>query len=357
MSGKTVSIPAEATPAPKGALSQGRTPTPWELRQLESAPKSKSRASADRVICGLPIVMAALVIAQYKLAPNVGNAITTDTYTYFILFMAFLVSVKFIMSCFSKTSYEKLLAKAPLYTAGFLLFALYDYATLKSGILPLPYFPWPDRILNGIYEDRALLLDCIKNSLILLFSGYFAGVFAGLLTGLASGLSSRVRYWVMPLIQILGPIPSTTWLPIILIVASSLFGGSVFLIALGVWYPVTMTSMLGVLNIPKANFEAARTLGAGKTRLVFKVALPATMPHIFQGLTQGMSVACTALMVAEMMGVESGLGWYINWQRGWAEFAKMYGAVIVICVTFSIVNFLLSLVKRRVLRWQEVNWN
>ncbi|MDR0648425.1 MAG: ABC transporter permease subunit [Synergistaceae bacterium] len=320
-------------------------------------PKSKSRVAADRVICALPLVMAAAVTAQYKITPNFGGAATTDIYTGFILIMALLVLIQFIRSLFSKRSFEKLLEKAPLYTAGFLLFALYDFATLKTGILPLPYFPWPDRILNGIYEDRALLLDCIKNSLILLFSGYFAGTAIGLFTGLSAGLSRRVRYWVLPLIQILGPIPSTTWLPIILIVAASLFGGSVFLIALGVWYPVTMTSMQGVLNIPKANFEAARILGAGKARLFFKVALPAAAPNIFQGLTQGMSVACTALMVAEMMGVESGLGWYINWQRGWAEFAKMYGAVIVICVTFSIVNFLLSLIKRRVLRWQEGQWN
>jgi NitT/TauT family transport system permease protein len=355
---RSVPLSAASSSAENRPLSiASRAPTPWELRQIEAAPKSKNRMAADRAICALPLVMAAVAIAQYKITPNLNNAATTNIYTGFMLLLAFLVLVKFIRSLFSKKIFENLLGRAPLYTAGFLLFALYDYATLKTGILPLPYFPWPDRILNGIYEDRALLLDCIKNSLILLFSGYFAGAGIGLLTGLSAGLSSRVRYWVLPLIQILGPIPSTTWLPIILIVAASLFGGSVFLIALGVWYPVTMTSMQGVLNIPKANFEAARILGASKARLLFKVALPATMPNIFQGLTQGMSVACTALMVAEMMGVESGLGWYINWQRGWAEFAKMYGAVIVICITFSIVNFLLSLIKRRVLRWQEGQWN
>jgi NitT/TauT family transport system permease protein len=357
MAGKTASLPAEPVSAADGRPLESRAPTPWELRQIEAAPKSRNRMAADRAICALPLVLAAVVAAQYKMTPNLGGAATTDIYTGFILLMAFAVLVKFVRSFFSKKSLEGLLEKAPLYTAAFLFFALYDYATLKTGILPLPYFPWPDRILNGIYEDRALLLDCIKNSLILLFSGYFAGAATGLLTGLSAGLSRRVRYWVLPLIQILGPIPSTTWLPIILIVAASLFGGSVFLIALGVWYPVTMASMQGVLNIPKANFEAARILGAGRGRLLFKVALPAAMPNIFQGLTQGMSVACTALMVAEMMGVESGLGWYINWQRGWAEFAKMYGAVIVICVTFSVVNFLLSIVKRRVLRWQEGYWN
>jgi NitT/TauT family transport system permease protein len=142
-------------------------------------------------------------------------------------------------------------------------------------------------------------------------------------------------------------------MPIILIVAASLFGGSVFLIALGVWYPVTMSSMTGVMNVHRSNFEAAKTFGSGKAALVFKVAIPAAMPSIFTGLTQGLSIACTALMVAEMLGVESGLGWYINWQRGWAEFAKMYGAVIVICLTITVVNLVLTLIKRRVLKWQE----
>ncbi|MDR3332984.1 MAG: ABC transporter permease subunit [Synergistaceae bacterium] len=335
------------------SFSEDRTITLWELRQLEDKPKSRARLTADRSASAFPIAAALLLLAHYKLAANVRNAVPTDTYSYFIGFLAALLTGAFVCSFFSKELYSWLLKKAPLYSVLFLLLGLYDFATLKTGILPMPYFPWPDRILNALWEDRALLMDCVKNSLVLLFTGYAAGVVVGLLTGIMAGWSARVRYWVTPLIQVLGPIPATTWLPIILIVAASLFGGSAFLIALGVWYPVTMTSMNGVLNISKINFEVARTLGADKKWLVFKVAIPAAMPQIFQGLTQGMSVACTALMVAEMMGVESGLGWYINWQRGWAEFAKMYGAVIVICLTFTAVNFTLSMIKRRVLRWQR----
>ncbi|MDR1600350.1 MAG: ABC transporter permease subunit [Oscillospiraceae bacterium] len=328
----------------------------WELRQIEARPKSRRRLAWERALTALPAAALVLVLLQYKLAPNFKTTSvyrTTDIYTWFISAALACALAYFAASLASRRVYERLTRSAPIYTAVALLFLGYDRLTLKSGVLPLPYFPWPDKVLSAMYEDRVMLLDCVKNSLVLLFSGYLTGAAAGLVTGITAGLNKTVLYWVSPLIKVLGPIPSTTWVPIVLILATSLFGGSVFLIALGVWYPVTMTSLNGIQNIRPANFEVARTMGAGRLRLIFKVAIPSAMPHIFQGLTQGMSMACAALMVAEMMGVESGLGWYINWQRGWAEFAKMYSAIIVICLTFTFVNAVLTQVKRRALRWQE----
>lgn len=334
--------------------------TVWELRQMERPPKSNLRRTLERAATALPVLLIALLLAQYKLMPNfakyAANPIAypvSDAYTVFVGAFALALLVYFALTFFSEKIYERLLYKTPLYAVVLLLLGAYDYATLKTGTLPLPYFPWIDRILLAIVEDRAILLDCIGNSLVLLFAGYFSGTIVGLVTGVGAGWSPKIRYWVMPLIKLLGPIPSTTWISIILIVASSLFSGSVFMIALGVWYPVTMSAFNGVSNVARSNFEAARTFGVKNLGLVFKVAIPAAAPSIFNGLTQGMSIACTALMVAEMLGVESGLGWYINWQRGWAEFAKMYAAVIIICLTFTVVNVVLTLIKKRVLCWQE----
>lgn len=331
-----------------------------ELRKLEDAPKSKLRRTLDRGLSALPFVCAALLLVIYKLAPNfpkyAANELAypiSNVYTVCLGATGIALLARFAASLFSDRAYEKLLFNAPLYCVIFFILGAYDIATLKTGILPLPYFPWVDRVLLAIIEDRRILLDCIAHSLVLLFAGYFTGTLAGLATGIGAGWSPRVRYWVMPLMKLLGPIPSTTWISIILIVASSLFGGSVFMIALGVWYPVSMSAFNGVSNVDKSNFEAARTFGVKNAGLVFKVAIPAAMPSIFNGMTQGMSIACTALMVAEMLGVESGLGWYINWQRGWAEFAKMYAAVIIICLTFTTVNLVLTFIKKRALRWQE----
>jgi NitT/TauT family transport system permease protein len=332
-----------------------------ELRKLEDAPKSNLRRVLDRGLSALPFVLAALLLATYKLVPNfpkyAANKMAypiSDVYAWFMGIIAAALLARFVVSFYSARAYERLLFKAPLYCAVFIIMGAYDFATLKTGVLPMPYFPWIDRILLAIADDRKILLDCVAHSLVLLFTGYVAGTFTGLATGICAGWSPRARYWIMPLMKILGPIPSTTWISIILIIANSLFGGSVFMIALGVWYPVAMSAFNGVSNVDRSNFEVARTFGVKGAGLVFKVAIPAAMPSIFNGLTQGMSIACTALMVAEMLGVESGLGWYINWQRGWAEFAKMYAAVIIICLTFTTVNLALTLVKKRMLRWREV---
>jgi NitT/TauT family transport system permease protein len=311
------------------------------------------------IIRFLPLAAVICAICEYKFAPNfkvfkaMDNNKPTDNYVYFLGIFALIFAAWFGLSFFWKTAQKKLRHNAPIYTSAFILLIIYDYATLKTGNLPLPYFPWFDAILNAIIEDRIMLLKCIYHSLILLFTGYFIGAILGVITGISAGYNKKIRYWIMPVVKVLGPIPSTTYLPIILIVATSLFSGSVFIIALGVWYPVTMMTLTGVINIPKSNFEVAKTFGANNARLIFKVAVPSSMPFIFQGLTQGMAIACTALLVAEMMGVEAGLGWYINWQRGWAEFAKMYAAVIIICLTFLAVNAILANVKKRVLIWKE----
>jgi len=334
--------------------------TAWELKQIEAKPQTLGSRLLNRFISVLPVLTALLVVSHYKLVPNKKVLISfkvyepTNLYAWFIGVFLAAFFVLFVISLFSKKIYEKWRNTSPLLVVVFLLLLAYDYATLKTRALHVTYFPAIDDVLNALVTERAQLWTNFWHSLILLFTGYFSGVAAGLFCGILSGYFKKVRYWVMPLIKVLGPIPANTWLPIILVLPFiSLFQGAVFIIALGVWYPVTMTTMNGVINIPAHNYEVAKTFGVGKLKMIYKVAIPASSPFIFQGLTQGMSIACTVLLISEMMGVEAGVGWYINWQRGYADFAKVYAAIIILCLTFFAVNTILSAVKNRVLRWQE----
>lgn len=324
-----------------------------ELLELERAPRSPKQILLDYLICFGPILAGTLAVLEYLYMPNLPGNECTNVYVVFVFGLMGLIAAAFVVSFRHKRTFQVLRYKAPFYTFVFLMFTGYDYLTLKTGILMLPYFPWMDQVLLAMVEDWQYLLECSVNSLILLFTGYFSGAGAGLITGIACGYNKRVNYWVAPFMKLLGAIPAMTWLPVVMVLAASLFKGSVFIIALGVWFSVTIASLTGITNIDKSYFEAARTLGARGHQLVFRVAIPFALPNIFQGLTQGMSSACTALLVAEMVGVESGLGWYITWQKSWALYGKMYAAIVLICIIFVLVNVCLNQIKKRVLRWQE----
>ena len=252
-----------------------------------------------------------------------------------------------------KKYYWTIVHKAPLYSVVFLALMALDLLTLKSGKLLYPFIPWVNDIINAAISDWPNLLKSCFFSLKLLFSGYFLGVAAGLLTGIACGYSERVNYWINPIVKVLGPIPTATWVPLIMIIFPSLAGGAVFIIALGAWFAVTLASRTGIQNIDRSLFDAAKILGAKERQLVFRVAIPSAMPNILQGMTQGMSSACVSLMVAEMLGVEAGLGWYITWAKSWALYNRMFAAIVALCIIFNVVTNTLNAVKKHALRWQN----
>lgn len=332
--------------------------TRQQLKELEEKEKTRGQKILDWIIIVLPIICGFIAIWEYWEVPN-GSS-NDNPYTYvgvvgafiaaYILYLVFAIVKKCAKD---KTVLDTLRYRAPLFSALFLLVTLYDYLTLKTGVLTQPFVPCLNYVFNVAWVDRAYLIECTLHTLRLLFLGYFIGIALGLITGITCGYSERVRYWVNPVIKFLGPIPTSTWIPIIMVVATSLFKGAVFIIALGSWFAVTVASMTGIQNVDKDYFEAARTLGASERQLVFKVAIPHAMPSILQGCTQAMSSSCVAIMIAEMMGVKAGLGWYMTWAKSWAAYDKMFAALFVICFIFTIVTKVLDLIKRRVLRWQN----
>lgn len=324
-----------------------------ELRRIERGPRTRRDRLADGAVCLLPVVFGVAAILEYLYVPSLPGSFLTWTYVGFMGILVGCAFAAFLASCVNERAFEAVRHRAPFLSLVFALFCAYDVLTVKTGRLPLPYFPWVDQILNAAIGDVGYLLDCIKNSLILLFAGYAWGLATGLLTGIACGYSKKVSYWVDPFLKVLGAIPSTTWIPVVMVLASTLFSGAVFIIALGVWFSVTIATATGIRNIDPSLYEAARTLGAGTRELVVRVAVPSALPSIFQGMTQAMSSACTALLVAEMIGVESGLGWYITWQKSWAQYGKMYAAIVIICLVFVAVNFLLKRIGDYVLRWKK----
>ena len=246
----------------------------------------------------------------------------------------------------------------PILAAVLVLLAIWEAITSGVRWLPMPYFPSPAGVLQSLLNDRALIWDSTWHSLLLLASGYGLGVLLGLISGISIGWFEQARYWGMPVLKVVGPIPATAWIPLAMVVAPNATFSAIGLIALAVWFPVTMLTASGISNTRASYLDVARTLGAGRGYLIFRVAIPAAMPNIFIGLFMGLGASFLTLVVAETVGVKSGLGWYLQWAQGWAEYGKVYAALVVMAAFFSTIMTVLFKVRDRVLVWQKgmIKW-
>ena len=222
----------------------------------------------------------------------------------------------------------------------------------------MPFFPPPQAIVEVAIDDWRRLAEGVFASARLLATGYFLGAAAGFVTGVAIGWSRRAGYWIHPVLRFIGPLPATAWLPLAFFVFPSSFSASIFLIALATGFPVTVLTWSGVTSVKSAYYDIARTLGATQRFLVLKVAIPAAMPHVFVGLFMGLGNSFAVLVVAEMLGVKAGLGWYLQWAQGWAAYANMYAALLLMAFLCSGLITLLFRLRDRLLSWQKglVRW-
>jgi NitT/TauT family transport system permease protein len=301
---------------------------------------------------------AILVVAVHLLVSENEPPAETRAYTFFASCLVGISLLMMVLQPFWTGLRRWLRDTAPILAAACIVLVLWEVITSGIRLLPLPYFPSPAKVLQSMIDDRAIIWDSTWHSLLLLLGGYALGGLAGLISGVCIGWFSAVRYWGMPVLKVVGPIPATAWIPLALVISPSAQVSATCLIALAVWFPMTMLTASGISNTRASYLDVARTLGAGRAFLIFRVAIPAAMPNIFIGLFMGLGAAFLTLVVAETVGVKSGLGWYLSWAKEWAEYGKVYAALVIMAVFFSTIMTVLFKVRDRILVWQKgvIKW-
>ena len=231
--------------------------------------------------------------------------------------------------------------------------ALWDILGTKLRILPQPFFPGPAVIMGAFLEDGPFIWQNTLYSLRLFFAGFSAGVLSGIVTGVLIGWFPKVRYWLTPVLNISGVIPAVAWMPFALTLFPTSFSAATFLIAICSWFPVATMTAEGVQSTPKSHFEVVRTFGAKGLYQVLHVAIPHSMPQIFTGVTTAAAFSFTTLVMAEMMGQPGGLGYYINTSKVWSAYYKVFAAIIVMAILFSLILKTVGAIQGYVLRWQK----
>ena len=329
-----------------------------KMEPLSPLPLEPATATRARLARGALPLATGIALLVHALASKSQNVIEARLYLFFLaaVLLAGLVITALSRVWSARAHWIK--DRCPIAAAAVLSLAGWELVTSGFHWLPMPYFPGPAGVLMSLVSDRALLFDSTWHSLLLLLSGYVLGAIIALVTGVCIGWSARAHYWGMPLLKFVGPIPATAWIPLAIVLSPSALFSAIALIALAVWFPVTMLTASGISNTRASYLDVARTLGAGQRYLILHVAIPAAMPSIFIGLFMGLGASFLTLVVAETVGVKSGLGWYVSWAQGWAEYGKVYAALLIMAAFFSTIMTLLFKLRDRTLGWQKgiIKW-
>lgn len=309
----------------------------------------KPKSEVWKVIQIFPYIAALVISISLPTVQDVDNT----AYRVFLSACIAILTGLYITSFFNEKIQKRVNQKAQYYFAIGVILAVWDIVTTKTGTLPLPFFPSLAQILQSMVEDYKTLLISTFYSLRLLVISFTIGTALGLLTGVLIGWFKQWNYWLYPVIKVMSVIPAVAWIPISMYLLPSSFFSEIFLIVLAVWFPVAYMTCTGIENIQNSYFEAAKTLGAKESFLIFKVAIPGAMPSIFTGIYTATGISFATLVVAEMVGASAGLGWYINWAKGWSNYAKVYASIIIMAIVFSLIMTVIFKIRDRLLAWQK----
>ena len=236
--------------------------------------------------------------------------------------------------------------------AAAVLAALWHYAVVWTAT---KVFPSPVSVERALAEliRKSLLWRYIGDSLGRVAIGFGVAAAVAIPLGLTLGWYARANQVVNPVLQLLRPISPIAWIPVAIIFFGIGDRAAIFLIFVGAFFPIVVACANGVANVPAIYRRAGRNFGLGPARLLTHVVFPAALPQIIIGLRIALGIAWLVVVAAEMVAVDSGLGYLVIDAR---NSGKRYDLVVAAMLLIGLIGLVLDLAFRRLERTRSVRW-
>jgi NitT/TauT family transport system permease protein len=216
-------------------------------------------------------------------------------------------------------------------------------------------FPTPMDVQRGLGQlaHKGLLWRYIGDSLCRVGAGYALGVACGVPLGMVLGWYPLAGTTANPVVQMLRPISPLAWIPLAIVWFGVGDFAAIFLIFVGSFFPVVVSTASGVRNIPEMFLRAGSNFGLSPVGLLRRVVFPAALPQIIVGLRISLGIAWLVVVAAEMIAVDSGLGYLIIDSR---NAGKRYDLVLAGMLLIGLIGLSLDTGIRRLETLKSVRW-
>ncbi len=225
----------------------------------------------------------------------------------------------------------------------------------RIGWVPVLFLPSPVGVIQELVDmaRSGELAVHVAASLHRLLLGFALGAAAGIVVGVSVGFFSVAEAVGTPLIAATFPIPKIALLPLLILWLGIGEASKVAVIALGVFFPMAINTYTGVREADPLLVRAAVSFGARRWSVIRKVIVPSALPMVFAGLKLGAGTALLLLVAAEMIAVESGIGFLVLNAANLMETTKLMAGIVVLSVLGLLSHWSLTALERLVIRWRH----
>lgn len=235
-----------------------------------------------------------------------------------------------------------------------LILALWQFSYFMP-VFNSAIIPPPSEIgvaLLGVLATGEIIIHIIF-SLKRVLIGFLAAAIIGISTGLALGHYKRAREIAEPIIEILRPIPPIAWIPIAILLFGLGDNSAYFIVFLGAFFPIFTNTAFGALSLPKIYDNLALTLEIKKKSYFKDILFKFSMPFIFTGLKIGMGMAWMSVIAAELIGAQSGLGYFIQMNRLLLRTDKIIAGMLLIGLAGYLLIKIVSAIEKIAIPWKD----
>ena len=237
----------------------------------------------------------------------------------------------------------------------FLLFIAWEIASTDLRMTHPVLIPLPENVFNVFPKFQTELVRNVTSSMTLLAQGFLTSLVAATIIGLFVGWLPKVRETVFPIAKVLAPVPAIVFTPYLVMLLHSFRAAAVMVIFLGIFWPTLMNTILRVESLDKRILDSAKMMGLSTPTMIFRVLLPYLYPTIVTGLKIQLPSAMLMLVMAEMYGASSGLGYFVINYTNYGEYTNVVAGIIMVGIVVTVLDGLVGLLVRWTVRWSEAS--
>jgi putative hydroxymethylpyrimidine transport system permease protein len=219
--------------------------------------------------------------------------------------------------------------------------------------LPGYILPAPMRVLNTLWNSRALIGEHALVTLLEVVIGLAIGAGLGVITAIQLAMSPSARLFLRPILVFSQALPVFALAPILTLWLGYGLGSKIAMAVLIIFFPVTSAFFDGLMNTPRGYLDLAQTMGASTRHIMLKIQIPAALPSLASGMKLAAVYAPIGATIGEWVGSSQGLGYLMLLANGRVKTDLMFAAMLTLGVMSVTLYALISLALDRLIDYER----